>query len=189
MKYETFAPMFPGFYNTVFQYERESEDIEYYNEENGVELEYDDFEWDYADYETRIGKAFVSRLESELKAFLPIKIEYQSISSPREYNFKNDSINIAVSLDLRKLLKLIRERRNEAAAYFRNTYTSGSGFISFHSNDINDWLNKDYILDNPAHRIGALLDCLCSIELNEDDIVYWCDNEMYINYSVKEPIE
>lgn len=183
MKYNTFCPLFPGFYSTVFEYSGEDGDIEYYNEENKTDLSYDDFKWDYKDYETRVSKEFAARIEKELNQFLPIEIEFQHVHSPREYNFSNDSINIAVSLDIDELIKLIEERKQDAATYFKNKYTSRSGFTSFHSNKISDWINKEYILENPEHRIGALLDCLCSIELNQDDIIYWADSETgYINF-------
>jgi len=188
MKYQTFCPLFPGFYGTVFEYSGEEQDIEYYNEENGTNLDYDGFNWDYSEYSDRVAKAFVNRLETELKQFLPIKIAFERINSPREYNFANDSINVEISLSLNKLLKLIKERREKAAQYFKSKYTSCSGFISFHSNDISDWLRKSYILENSAHRIGALLDCLCSIELDQDDIIYWADSEFHIDFSPKEPI-
>lgn len=186
MKYETFAPLFPGFYGTGFEYDRESEDIEYYNEENKTDLSYDDFEWDYSEYHNRVAKSFINRLESELRQFLPIKIGFQRISSPKEYNFANDSIYIAVSLSLPRLIGLIKDKKEEAAQYFKDKYTSCSGFISFHSPNIENWLNKKYILEKPEHRIGALLDCLCSIEIDRDDIIYWCDSEFYIDFAPKE---
>lgn len=187
MKYNTWCPLFPGFYETVFKYSNEDSDIQYYNEENGTQLGYDDFEWDYKDYEKRVGKAFVARVEKELKQFLPIRIEFQEIISPREYNFRNDSINISVSLSLNKLLKLIKDRKEQAAIYFKDKYTSCSGFTSFHSNNISDWLNKSYILAKPDHRIGALLQCLCWIEIDSDSVIYWADSETgYINYTPKE---
>lgn len=189
MKYNTFCPLFPGFYNTVFQYYGEENDIQYYNEENNTDLSYDDFEWGYRDYERRVAIAFISRLESELKQFLPIKIEFQSIQSPKEYNFNNDSINVSISLSLDKLIKLIRDRQKEASQYFKDKYTSCSGFISFHSNKIHDWMNKAYIMDKPEHRIGALLDCLCSIEIDSDNIIYWAESETgYIDYSPKQHV-
>lgn len=186
MKFETFAPLFPGFYNTVFQYDSEQDDIESYNSEYGTAFDYEDFDWDYKDYEERVSKKFVNRLESELKHFLPIKIKYQNLYSPKEYNFANDSINIEVSLSLPRLIKLIKDRKEDSAQYFHDKYTSCSGFISFHSNDIEDWLNKEYILENPKHRVGALLDCLCSIEIDNDDIYYWCDDQFYISFTQKE---
>lgn len=185
--FETFAPLFPGFYGTVFECD-ETNEIESYNEENGTDLNYDDFEWDYRDYKNRVSKAFVNRLETELKAFLPIEIEFQNISSPREYNFENDSINIAVKFDLKVLIGLIKERKDAAEKYFKEKYTSYDGFISFHSSNVEDWLKQKYILEKPSHRIGALLDCLCSIEIDSDDIYYWCDSEYYVNYELKEKV-
>lgn len=187
MKYETFCPLFPGFYCTVLEPSCEESEISYYNSENKTNYGYDDFEWDYSEYYNRVAKTFVSRLENELNQFLPIKIKFQNIQSPREYNFKNDSINVIVSLSLDKLIKLIRDRKEAASQYFINTYTSCSGFVSFHSNEISDWLNKKYILENPAHRVGALLECLCFCEIDTNNIPYWCDSETgYISYSVKE---
>lgn len=187
MKYHTFAPMFDGFYNTVFQYDRESEDIEQYNEQHGTNLEFDDFDFDYRDYERRVATAFVNRLETELKQFLPsIRIEFEQVRSPKYYNFTNDSIDIEVKLNLRQLIKLIADRKEAAAQYFKDVYTSRSGFMSFHSNDINDWLNVKYIKENTAHRVGALLECLCSIELDKDDTLYWVDGEFWINI---QPVE
>lgn len=185
-KFETFAPLFPGFYSTPFEYSGEEQDIEDYNEANGTDKDWDDFNFDYSDYHNRVSKAFVNRLETELNQFLQVKIEFQQLISPKEYNFTNDSINISVEMDLGQLIGLIKERQADAAKYFEDKYTSRSGFISFHSSDINDWLNEQYILKEPAHRVGALLDCLCSIEIDTDDIYYWCDSEYYIDFSPKE---
>lgn len=187
MKYETFAPLFPGFYNTVFECSCEESEMYNYNNENSTTYGYEDFSWDYTEYNNRIAKTFLNRLEKELNFFLPIKIEFQRVHSPREYNFNNDSIYITVELDLPTLMNLIKERRKDAASYFRATYTSYSGFISNHSNDITDWLNEAYILQNPEHKIGALLNCLCFCEINQDDIIYWCDDETgYISYTLNE---
>ncbi len=178
-KYQTFCPLFPGFYNTVFEYSNEEEDINYYNEENGTNLNWDDFNWDYKEYEERVSQAFVNELEREMKDLLPIKIEYESLYSPREYNFTNDSINITVEVDLKQLTGLIKERSEEAAKYFKDKYTSCSGFISFHSPYLEDWLNESYILEKENHRVGALLDCLASLEIDQDKYMYWADSESW----------
>lgn len=184
--FETYCPLFPGFYNTVFQYDNEDSDIDYYNEENNTNLSYDDFEWNYKDYENRVAKSFVNRLETELRQFLDITITFQDVYSPKEYNFYNDHIDIKVELNLDELLQLIKDRKEQAAQYFRDKYTSCSGFISSHSNNIETWLSKKYILENTGHRIGALLDCLCSIEIDGDDIIYWADGEQWIDFEAKE---
>lgn len=187
--FETFAPLFPGFYGTIFEYDRESEDIDSYNEEYKTNLKYEDFEFNYVDYHQRICKAFVNRLEKEIDELLPIKIEYQSLCSPREYNFGNDSIYVKVTVDLKRLINAVAKLPNEEAVKYFDRYTNRSGFISFHSNNLSDWLNQDYIMEEPAHRIGALLDCLCTVEwgLEQIDLMYWVDSEMWIDFDVKEP--
>jgi len=185
-KYDTFCPLFPGFYGTVFEYDGEGNDIEYYNEENKTDYGYDDFKWDYRDYSNRVCKSFVNRLESELSHLLPVKIEFQEIYSPKEYNFTNDSINVSIEVDLGQLIELIKEREKQAKEYFKNKYTSCSGFISFHSPFYEDWINPTYILQDEKHRVGALLDCLASIEIDEDDICYWADGEQWIDFELKE---
>ena len=73
----------------------------------------------------------------------------------------------------------------ESEKYIKETYTSHSGFISFHSNKIEDWLNKEYILENPEHRIGGLLECICFAEIDTDNIYDWCDSGYYMEF---EPI-
>lgn len=188
-KFKTFAPLFPGFYNTIFEYNSESDDISFYNEEHGTDFDYEDFEWDNEDYEQRVSSAFVSRLETELKQYLDIKIEFEAVSSPKYYNFSNDSINIEVELELTELLKLVRSNMEEATAYFKDKYTSRDGFMSFHSNDIWDWLDKEYILEKPEHRIGALLEYVCQSKIGDEDIIYWADSEYWMGFSPKETDE
>lgn len=185
-KFQTFAPLFPGFYGSHFEYDNEEQDIESYNEEHKTNLNWDDFNWDYAEYNNRVAKAFVNRLERELKQFIDLTIEFEELYSPKEYNFSNDSINVAIELDLWELLKLIEAKKGDAEIYFKDRYTSCSGFISFHSNQIDKWLDPEYILEDTKHRVGALLGCLCHLEIEQDDIIYWTDSEMYIDFSPKE---
>lgn len=188
MKYNTWCPLFPGFYGTLFEPD-ESNEIYSYNQENNTDLDYDDFEWHYGEYRERVSKAFVNRVERELNDFLPVKIKYESLHSPREYNFTNDSINVEIKCSLHKLIGLIKERRENATLYFENRFTSRSGFISFHSPDIDQWLQIAYIKENLSFRVGALLECLLWCEIDTDDIMYWADGEGYLEYTVKDEQE
>lgn len=187
--YQTYCPLFPGFYGSTFEYDNEEDDINSYNEEHGTDLNFDDFTWDYKEYHVRVAKAFVNKLELELRDYLPVKFEFEELISPKYYNFSNDSINVTVEVNLDDLLALIKERGEEAAEYFKAKYTSRSGFISHHSNDLADWLDKEYILEKPNHRIGALLSCLATIEIDKDRIIYWAEGENWCDYSPKEKID
>jgi hypothetical protein len=185
-KFDTYCPLFPGFYGTTFEYDDKEQDIDNYNEENGTSLGYDDFNWNYAGYHNRVAKAFVSKLEAELQHLLPVKIEFQEPYSPKEYNFSNDSINVSIEVDLAELIKLVTDRKEQATEHFKEKYTSCSGFISFHSPCFEDWINPEYILENTSYRIGGLLECLASIEIDRDSTAYWADDENYIDFSPKE---
>lgn len=184
-KFNTWCPLFPGFYGTHFEYDNEDNDIESYNEENKTDLNWDDFEWNYKEYRERVSKAFVNRLERELEDIFPVKMTFQQLSSPKEYNFYNDSIWVSVEVDLDKLIEKVRKDYKSSAEYFKNKYTSCSGFISFHSPHLEMWIDKEYILKEPGHRVGALLDCLCSQHFSYDDIIYWTEGENYIDFVPK----
>jgi hypothetical protein len=185
MKIETYCPLFPGFYNTIFE-PNEDNEIEYHNQENDTDLSYDDFEFDYADYRERIASTFVESFEINFQDIMPVKIDYQSISSPQYYNFSNDSLNIEVDLDFDKFMQIVNENKEELREYIRENYTSYDGFNSFHSNDIEDWCDPEYVLGFIQHRVGALMGGLLLTIIDDNDINHWAESEMfYINYKVK----
>src|SRR5690625_3533994 len=56
--------------------------------------------------------------------------------------------------------------------YVKENYTSRSGFISYHSNEVDEWF--DYIidydnLDDDLHKLGAILDFICQHVLEMDE--------------------
>jgi hypothetical protein len=185
MKIETYCPLFPGFYSTIFE-PNEDNEIEFHNQENNTDLCYDDFKFDYADYQERVARAFVNSFESEFGYIMPVEIKYQSISSPQYYNFSNDSINIEVELNFNRLMELVNENKDELGHYIRENYTSRDGFNSFHSNNIEDWCDPEYILEQKEHRVGSIMAGLLLLNIEPYEIYHWAEKEMfYINYEVK----
>lgn len=184
MKIETFCPLFPGFYNTHLE---PSEDLEVYsyNQEHDTDLNYDDFDWHYEDYRERVAKAFVECFERNFQDVMPAEINYQSISSPAYYNFSNDTINIEVDLDFPRFMEIVNEKKEEIREYILQNYTSRDGFMSYHSNNVDDWCDPEYVLEFIQHRVGALMEALSSLYIDKDDIIYWADSESYIHYTVK----
>lgn len=71
--------------------------------------------------------------------------EYESMWSPREYNFTTDKLNLKLKIDL-DLLKgeLIgnAELRREFDRYLHKKYTSYDGFISFVENNVDGYFEK-----------------------------------------------
>ena len=186
MKIETFCPLFPGFCNTMFE-PCEDNEIYSHNQEHDTDLSYDDFNWDYDDYQDRVASAFVESFEREFKDIVPgVDIKFQNVVSPKEYNFRNDSINIEVNMNFLDFMLIVNNNKENIRDYIRQNYTSRDGFISWHSNDVEDWCNPDYIMEKPEHRIGALMEALAQHYIEFDDIIYWADSEMWISYTVKE---
>lgn len=183
---ESYLPVFNGFYNTIFEADEERE-IE-------SPFKFDDYTFDYSDYQQRVSKKCCNAIENKLKDikvdFAGISIKYQTLSSPKEYNFTNDAIHVAYKLDT-KAVNAVNEYLNATKEAFEkyvlDRYTSRSGFSSFWSNDANVWL-KQYIKDKKSlrHCFGAILEFIfenegyTSYELYEDV----CD-ECYICGSLK----
>ena len=183
MKIETHCPLFPGFYNTIFEPDAENE-IYSYNQDNGTDLSYDDFEWDYDDYRERVASTFVECFERNFQDIMLADITYQNISSPTYYNFSNDSINIEVDFDFDRFMQIVNENKENISQYILENYTSRDGFMSFHSNNVDVWCDPEYVLENKEHRVGALMEALAHHFMDLDDIFYWTNSETYINYNV-----
>ena len=186
MKIETYCPLFPGFYNTVFE-PCEDNEIYSFNQENDKNLSYDDFKWDYDDYKERVASTFVESFESEFQEIMPAEIKYQSISSPAYYNFSNDSINIEVDLDFPRFMEIVNEKKEGIREYILVNYTSRDGFNSFHSNNVDVWCDPEYVLEFIQHRVGALMEALMLTLVDYDEAHYWAEGEMYIHHAVKYP--
>ena len=160
---ESYLPIFQGFYGTLFECDAEEVMIE-------EDKNYDDYNWDYTDYHNRVAKACVSPIQDQLNDLdLGITVEFQSLYSPREYNFSNDSINVAYTLaddSLAKIVEYINDNREEFDTYVKDNCTSYDGFMSFYSNDSNVWLNE-YIKrenDDMATVFGHLLEFMLNNE-------------------------
>lgn len=141
MKIETFLPLFPGFCNTRLEPD-ETNETEYINEqraENGLlEVNTDDIEWDYKGYREKVARNCCNYVEKVLGEMgLPVKIKFQEIRSPREYNFETDSVNIEITFPVRKLRALFNECK--CAEYLEEKHKSRSGFISFYPYGKNWW--------------------------------------------------
>lgn len=186
MKIETFCPLFPGFYNTVFE-PCEDDEIYSFNQENDKNLSYDDFKWDYDDYRRRLATTFVESFESEFQEIIPAEIKYQSISSPAYYNFSNDSINIEVELDFPRFMEIVNEKKEDIREYILVNYTSRDGFNSFHSNNVDVWCDPEYVLEFIQHRVGALMEALMLTLIDYDETIYWAEGERYIHHAIKYP--
>ena len=185
-KIKTYLPVFPGFYNTIFEPYNEDSEVDEINnirEEKGLsEITFDDCEFNYDEYFTDVAEKCTDAIEAVLIELDLIKsIEFEKLVSPEFYNYTNDSINITINLsdvNLNNILKYINNNLDEFAEYIRERYTSCSGFISSYSNNYQDWINKESI--EHKHKLGSIFEFILLIEEYDQESLYYDCEDIYI---------
>ena len=145
-------PWFYGYYGSIWDSSEVdvSYEIDNINQErhaNGLEgeVEYDDIEWNWDGYYAELNTAITSAVEGFVRECgIECEFKFNHLDSPREYNFTNDEIIVDATFP--KPIQLWRKIIQHKAAiekYIKERFTSRDGFISFVSNDINEW-REDY---------------------------------------------
>lgn len=178
--YETYLPIFSGFYESLWMndntYDTAIEMINGIRNDKGLpEITFDDdMELNYTDYEYEVVNHIKDWLYSEVDFIKSIVI--QKIIHPREYNFKTDSVNIAMDVDTDIISKHIYENKEEFSKYLKYHYTSFDGFMSYYSNSFADWEEnthnfKDF--EETEHELGSVIEFILTYvyEINEYDIL------------------
>jgi len=169
MKVNSWIPNFSGFYDTIWEFsdsELDSE-LDYINEcrvENNLkELEeFPDFDIDHKSRNKAIGKFYCEKITELLKDHgFKIFVKFESMSSPKYYNYANDSINSEYVLQKETYIQIIEyleKNKEEFDKFLKLKYTSCSGFVSSYANSAEMWLTD---LKNNAdliHRMGSIVD-------------------------------
>ena len=164
---------FPGFYESILTAALDdAENMEAENlHEQYPELELQvihDALYEHSDYGKgfdAIARASVDYLNTLLQD-TGIELAFESMESPREYNFTTDALFVTVNDP--KLL-LLRTRPSNLDAVIEEHFTSGPGFHSFYSNDPDAWRAKP--LDEWDHNeLGALLTACLRQQAEEKDL-------------------
>lgn len=175
-------PSFTGFYQGIWD-QSENEWTEIHEMKYG---EYEDFEslnlidyWSFGpDYRDKIAKLFADEYAEIIKNCLGVPMEYVGcyVNSPKEYNFTTDRIFATFEVpDYDALVKRLNELgslpeyRTELAALIKKYHTSCSGFISFMSNDIEEWFELMYDPDDDryvSYFVGYLLSLMAPEEID-----------------------
>jgi len=186
--FKTFAPLFPGFYNTIFEQDGEDYEIEEINrirtEKNLPKIDFDDCEFNYKEYQENVSEDVCYAIASFLQDILSteVNIKKEALISPKYYNFSNDSINIEIEIDKKLVIDYLEKNQDEFKEYIKNKYSSCSGFISSHSNDSNEWINdlKKESFDS-SHKLGSMLDFILTNEDKTDlDLFEECTESHYV---------
>lgn len=118
---------FQGFYETVL-----SDMIEcQLEDEDGDTIE--PVSW--ADLHSEVAKNYAEQWASRTG----IPIEFVKLTSPREYNFETDKIEVAISNDWVKGMRTALIGNDEFEDFVKVECASRSGFFSFVSNDLDEW--------------------------------------------------
>jgi len=181
-KYEVLLNFFSGFYESIHDGAFDDEETRIIEDYPGHN--WDDFRFKY----DRIGycKNYVSAIASEIG----LKLEFMELTSPREYNFTTDKISVYIT---NKELKIISSALNSDTLknIIKKRFTSRDGFMSWYSNDIEEWKEKP-VKDWNCVELGTLLDAWIIDSESKDyynDLDYvayeYCQgNGQYVNYEI-----
>lgn len=184
MKIESYLPLFSGFYGNIHFEGEEGNVLEEHPDKT-----WEDFEWDYKEYHERMSRECTSYIWNWFNSMgFKMDIKFQSLVSPRFYNYASDSINVEYTISKRTILQIVQyleENLSEFDSYLKDSYTSYEGFIPSHSNCTDDWLAVLLSGENLEHKFGSILDFIMWNEgADEADMADRC--EKYINYKLKE---
>jgi len=194
MEVSTYLPLFPGFYGTIFEVKTSDicNELVTLSKGAGINMSADGAEillyskvvdFDYAGYDNEYLNRLVESVSLQLSTRLPITLSFEYMQSPKEYNFTNDvgAVKATLKFDEFKaqLLSLICANKDCFDTFIRKRFTSGPGFVSFHSDDGNEWLQelilwkKDKGYDST--RFGSLLEfVLTAIDGYDQEALYHC---------------
>lgn len=130
---------FEGFYCSIWS---PDDDIYYYGLENGFE-EDKGFSFDYKGYykaHLRGVHRGLGRMDAAV--YTRGKLNFLQVWQPRFYNYENDACVVRIKLThqaKKAIIEKAKNHRDKIAGWIKENCTSSSGFISFLSNDIDDW--------------------------------------------------
>lgn len=177
-KIETFLPIFPGFYNTIFEFDDDNilYSINQDRQDSGLsEVNWDSLDIDYKQYESDSILELCNIIASELKDYV-YNIELQKINNPKEYNYYNDSADVIIEPKPEAIQAFIYANKEKFTEYLKQRYTSYDGFISHYDNNLESWeadTNRflDYSID--GHRLGAILEFIALVlNIDQENIYY-----------------
>jgi hypothetical protein len=168
MKIQTYLPVFTGFYESLFDL-----DTDNFCEEH--DCSYDDLEIDYNGYMIAVSKSLCIEVGRQMSDFIGT-IKFESLESPKYYNYSNDSINVLIGPIKENISNYIYEHKDEFCKYLRDNYTSCDGFVSSHSNSFDEWeqLTKNFrSFKVHTHYLGSVLQFIAeNEEITEEDLYY-----------------
>ncbi len=166
---------FPGFYCSILSDAFDSEVTswaEYFPErerDDGIPQELrlgdtvSEWAWEYVDYSTAydlLARDYLSAFDTVAADRLgfELRLKWSGMTSPKYYNFETDRLFATITkASARKLFAMSkRDGHNALRKVLADRHTSRSGFISFYSSDLSEWLAKP-VTDWDCNELASLL--------------------------------
>ena len=179
---------FAGFYNSKYSGELDAVQerfVEYEVEKNpGLNPDIpNEALWHCADYGKafdHIARAYVDHFNQYIldEYELDLDLKFESMTSPREYNFQTDRIFCEISEEnVRKLRSAVSDPALRLA--IKERFTSRSGFISSYPNHLNAWNPNPLLWDH--NELGTLLVALLDDDEGWEEDIYEAMHEVFSN--------
>lgn len=182
---------FEGFYCSIWS---PDDDVYNYSVEEGAE-EDKDFTVDYKGYQKAVCEKYTDVWEEWMQEYIheDIKLEFLQVWQPRFYNYVNDACEVRISLThqaKKAIIEKIINHRDKIAGWIKENHISSSGFISFLSNDIDDWGGWVLFNTNAYHQASYLAYMLYYIVKAELEAEGYTDErpEIYAYYKVSDQV-
>lgn len=129
---------FSGFYNSSHDEAIDNQEEQMFSFDDGeVHDSLYQHYWKHMDHGNLYEKYAGSYVEA-ISDLTKLELEFDKLSSPREYNFTTDRIFASISRkSLAEVMRAVRGERLKKMA--KRMFTSRSGFISYYSPDVSEW--------------------------------------------------
>ena len=163
---------FEGFYCSIWS---PDDDVYSYSVENDAE-EDEDFTVDYKGYQNAVCEKYTEVWEGWMQQYIheDIKLDFLQVWQPRFYNYVNDACEVRISLTRqakKAIIEKIINHRDKIAGWIRENHSNTEGFLSFLSNDIDDWGGWVLFNTNAYHQasyLAYMLYYIVKAELEEE---------------------
>ena len=163
---------FEGFYCSIWS---PDDDVYSYSVENDAE-EDEDFTVDYKGYQNAVCEKYTEVWEGWMQQYIheDIKLDFLQVWQPRFYNYVNDACEVRISLTRqakKAIIEKIINHSDKIAGWIRDNHSNADGFLTFWSNDIDDWGGWVLFNTNAYHQasyLAYMLYYIVKAELEEE---------------------
>lgn len=150
MKTNIQLPSFHGFYGSIWS-SLADDYMERDINERGI-TKGDDWSCKFHEFEMEVAERYAEMYLDVVNSELDLgitQIGEPELVSPRYYNFTTDRIFVDVDFNaIEKLRVLMRKWEKEMRELIHDHHTSRDGFVSFMSNDFDEWLSEYLVYEN-----------------------------------------